>query len=107
MGTSHPLGPESHLQPSKAQKRVAHSWLSPAPPQVARSCLEGMTCDLLSILLSAPPKPGAQQVHGNTLAVAVAVARSQLSLSKPGQGEQNWLQAICFIIPSTQLAPPV
>lgn len=104
MGTSHSLSPWSHLHPSKAQKRAVHSWLRSAvlPPQVAGSCLEGMTCDLLSILLSAPPKPGTRQVHGNAL--AAAVARNQRLF--PNQGKENRIGCGLFALLFLPLGSP-
>lgn len=97
-----PLNPWSQLHPSWAQKLAGHTQLSLF---LLQQGLEVMTCDLLSILPSAPPRPGTQQVLGNW--PGSCSCKKPTSLSKPGQREQSWLRAICFIIPSTRLAPPV
>lgn len=70
-----------------------------------------MTYDLLSTLCSAPPGPGTQQVleccPGSCSYKKPNILPNQGKENRPVQGEQSWLRAICFIIPSTRLAPPV
>lgn len=73
------------------------------PSSGGQEGLAGMTSDSLSILHSTPFRPGTQQVPGNC--PSSCSCKKPTALSKPGQGEQSWLRAICFITPFQSAHP--
>lgn len=105
-GTFRPPSPHRRPHPSKPSAKACNPVPTKSlPSSGGQEGLAGTTCDSLSILPSAPLRPGTQQVLGNW--PSSCSCKRPAALSKPGQAEQSWLRAICFITPSTQLAPPV